>query len=62
MLITVDNCGKIIEKKWRINLAVLYTRIIKRYSETTKKVYSFLIIIYKYHFSQILVNYSKLNY
>ena len=62
MLITVDNCGKIIEKKWKINLAILQTRIIRQHFGTAKKVSSFFIMIFQNHFSQILDNYSKLIY
>ena len=54
LLKTVDNCGKIIDKKRRNNLVVLMSRIINQVSETAKKVSQFLIISFQYHFSLVL--------
>ena len=52
--ITVDNSGKIIDKKRRNNLVVLMSRIINQVSETAKKVSQFLIMSFQYHFSLVL--------
>ena len=52
--ITVDNSGKIIDKKRRNNLVVLMNRIINQVSETAKKVNQFLIMSFQYHFSLVL--------
>ena len=54
LLKTVDNCGKIIDKKRRNNLVVLTSRIINQVSETAKKVNQFLIMSFQYHFSLVL--------
>lgn len=54
LLKTVENCGKIIDKKRRNNLVVLTSRIINQVSETAKKVSQFLIMSFQYHFSPLL--------
>lgn len=54
LLKTVENCGKIIDKKRRNNLVVLTRRIINQVSETAKKVSQFLIMSFQYHFSLVL--------
>ena len=52
---SVENCGKIIEKKWILNLDISGERELIRLSENAKKVSPFLITTFKQHFSQILV-------
>ena len=51
---TVDNCGKIIDKKRINNLVISMKRRIIQHSETTKKVNSFLVMNFKHRFSLLL--------
>ena len=54
LLKTVDNCGKIIDKKRINNLAISMKRRIIQHSETTKKVNPFLVMNFKHRFSLLL--------
>ena len=49
----VENCGKIIDKKRKNNLAFSRERRLIQHSESTKKVSPFLIMIFKHHFSPL---------
>lgn len=52
---TVENCGKIIDKKRVNNLADSMKRRLIQHSESTKKVSPFLIMTFKHRFSLVLV-------
>ena len=54
LLKTVDNCGKIIDKKRINNLAISMKRRVIQHSETTKKVNPFLVMNFKHRFSLLL--------
>ena len=54
LLKTVENCGKIIDKKRKNNLAFSRERRLIQHSESTKKVNQFLIMSFQYHFSLVL--------
>ena len=54
LLKTVDNCGKIIDKKRINNLVISMKRRIIQHSETTKKVNPFLVMNFKHRFSLLL--------
>ena len=49
----MENCGKIIEKKCVLNLALSGGRGLIQDYESTKKVSPFLILTFKHHFSPI---------
>ena len=61
LLKTVDNCGKIIDKKRVNNLAISMDRKLIQHSESTKKVSPFLIASFKHHFSQVLAQLFDVN-
>ena len=58
---TVENCGKIIDKKRVNNLADSMKRRLIQHSESTKKVSPFLIASFKHHFSQVLAQLFDVN-
>ena len=52
-VITVENCGKIIDKKHTLNLESSKAYTFKQESQITKKVSPFLIMTFQRHFSQV---------
>lgn len=62
LLKTVDNCGKIIDKKRINNLVISMKRRIIKHSETTKKVNPFLVMNFKHRFSLLLGQLLGMNF